>query len=88
MTGAAADIARISLRLPRDVHGRLVQIATAEDRSLHAQIIWCLRQCIDEGGPPRRRGCDGAGEEPRPGAPGDLAPRGARARRRCDEQAT
>lgn len=39
------DIVRVSLRLPRELHGRIQEMARADERSLHAQIVWCLRQC-------------------------------------------
>ncbi len=35
---------RYSLRLPPDVHERLVELARREDRSLNQQLVYMLRQ--------------------------------------------
>ena len=41
-----SDEARLSLRLPRDLHALLLERATAEHRSLNAQIIHLLWQAF------------------------------------------
>jgi hypothetical protein len=38
----------LNLRLPPDLHAALVELAGREDRSLNAQIVRLLRQCIEE----------------------------------------
>ena len=36
----------VGVRIPTDVYEPLAKIAAAEDRSLNAQIVRCLRECV------------------------------------------
>ena len=38
---------RFALRLPDDLHKRLVKVAEAERRSLHSQILVLLEQALE-----------------------------------------
>jgi hypothetical protein len=38
---------RLNLRLPDDLHAELVEWARREERSLHAQILYLLRQAVE-----------------------------------------
>lgn len=38
-----ADTIALTLRLPRDLHGRMVKLAALQDRSLHSAIVAALR---------------------------------------------
>jgi hypothetical protein len=37
---------QIALRLPDDLHADLVELAKRDQRSLHAQVLWILRQAL------------------------------------------
>jgi hypothetical protein len=39
----------IGMRYPLDLHAKLVKMAKAEGRSLHAQILYLLRQAVERG---------------------------------------
>jgi len=39
---------RMSLRIPVDLKLALDEVRTEEERSLHEQIMWCLRQCMKQ----------------------------------------
>ena len=43
-----AEEARFTLRLPADLTDQLRKIAEREERSLHAQIVFFLRQSVRE----------------------------------------
>ncbi len=36
---------RLSVRMPPDLHAEVKAMSAAEQRSLNAQIVWCIRQC-------------------------------------------
>jgi hypothetical protein len=38
---------QLALRLPDDLHAELVDWARRDERSLHAQILWILRQALE-----------------------------------------
>ena len=40
------DVIRFALRLPSDLHEQLKKLAEREDRSLHGQIIFMLRDYL------------------------------------------
>lgn len=42
----AEDIVNFNLRLPRDIHEQLKVVAEEADRSIHGQILACLRSCV------------------------------------------
>ncbi len=42
-----ADVLRFVLRLPPDLHGQLKELADREGRSLHGQILYMLRECVN-----------------------------------------
>jgi hypothetical protein len=46
---------RVSVRLPHDVHEAVKEMSTKEQRSLNAQIVWCLSQCTDRWKKTRKR---------------------------------
>lgn len=37
----------LTVKVPVDLHGRLVKMAEREMRSLHAEILWLLRDGVD-----------------------------------------
>jgi hypothetical protein len=39
---------RLDLRLPDDLHERLVKLAEREERSLHGQIVYLLRRGVEQ----------------------------------------
>ena len=43
-----ADVLRFVLRLPRDLHQALQEIARREKRSLHGQIMYVLERFVTE----------------------------------------
>lgn len=43
------NVVSLNVRLPADVHKRLVSVALDADRSLNSQIIRILRRALDEG---------------------------------------
>lgn len=45
-----ADIVRVSLRMPREMHERLTALAAANRRSLHAQILHMLATALSREG--------------------------------------
>ncbi|MEX5634788.1 toxin-antitoxin system HicB family antitoxin [Parafrankia sp. FMc2] len=44
-------VKQVKLRLPDDLHARLVEAAQREDRSLNGQIVHLLRRSLDAGSP-------------------------------------
>jgi len=54
---------RLTLRLPPDLHAKLESTAKAKERSLHSQIIYLLKQSVDESS-----GCGTSGKH-LPGSP-------------------
>lgn len=40
------SVVTVGVRIPRDVYEPLAKIAAMEDRSLNAQIVRCLRECV------------------------------------------
>ena len=38
---------RIGLRLPADLHARIVELARQEQRSLNGQLVYLLRKSLD-----------------------------------------
>lgn len=42
-----AEVVRLLLRLPPDLHAALVALAAREQRSLHGQIVYLLRKAIE-----------------------------------------
>lgn len=47
-SASVAGTVRYSLRLPAEMHAQLVALAKREGRSLHAQILYLLRQALDK----------------------------------------
>lgn len=45
----AEAVARLFVRLPDDLHKRLVERAREENRSLNNLIVTWLRRCVSEG---------------------------------------
>ncbi|SEQ20952.1 Arc family DNA-binding protein [Giesbergeria anulus] len=43
---AQADWQKTALRLPRDLHQQVHEVAKAEDRTFNGQIVAFLRECI------------------------------------------
>ena len=41
------DEVRIGLRLPADLHVRIVELARQEQRSLNGQLVYLLRKSLD-----------------------------------------
>lgn len=48
MTDRAADDIAISFRIPRELHGRLVEMAKRDMRSLNAQMVVLLRRAVED----------------------------------------
>lgn len=51
MDNGKPDQRKFTLRVPDDLYEAVKAVADKEERSLHAQVIWCLRQCpavVDE----------------------------------------
>lgn len=53
--GSVAGEVRLVLRLAPELHGRLKEIASSEDRSLNAQITRALREWLAEQERPTER---------------------------------
>jgi hypothetical protein len=47
---------QVALRLPDEMHAELVAWANREERSLHAQILYVLRQALEAQRPDEPRG--------------------------------
>jgi hypothetical protein len=46
---AMKPVKRFPLRIPTDLHAKLVKLAKAEGRSLHAQFLYWARQAVAKG---------------------------------------
>lgn len=44
----AEAVVRLLLRLPADLHNALAEWARREQRSLHGQIVYLLRQAVEK----------------------------------------
>jgi hypothetical protein len=42
------DTKKFPLRMPEDLHARLVSLAKRERRSLHAEILWLLQKAVED----------------------------------------
>lgn len=40
------EAVRVSVRMPAAVHEAALQMSAEEQRSLNAQIVWCLQHCV------------------------------------------
>jgi hypothetical protein len=45
---AMKPVKRFPLRIPKDLHAKLVKLAKAEGRSLHAQFLYWARQAVEK----------------------------------------
>lgn len=45
MEKAKRDQRKFTLRLPDDLYDAVKAVADREERSLHAQVVWCVRHC-------------------------------------------
>jgi hypothetical protein len=45
-----ADSTSVNVRLPRDLHARLKDLAAMDRRSLNAEIVWLLERAVDAEG--------------------------------------
>jgi hypothetical protein len=51
-------VKHVALRLPDELHAQLKALAKRQERSVHAQILWLLRQALAAEIPKRRKGGD------------------------------
>jgi hypothetical protein len=38
---------RFTLRLPADLYDAVKRVAERQERSVHGQVVWCVKQCAE-----------------------------------------